>query len=244
MADKYYAEIFNHSGASYHRAMELCPKARDEEFNAAFSLLQLNSGDRLLDVPAGGAYLKQFLGDDIDYHGFDFSNGFVSNLEIKECSETQIPIEANSIDKVICLAAMHHVQDKKGFVSELYRCLVSGGLLLIADVIANSKEAIFLNGFVDHWNSLGHDGDFINFERDSALLKELGFKTQSMTKHYLWNFESEDKCYEYLRLLFSLDKQPSAPELTKAVGQLGVSEANSGFHLNWSLGFIVAYKST
>ena len=221
MADKYYAEIFNHSGESYHRAMELFPYARDEEFNAALSLLELNNADKLLDVPAGGAYLKQYLSTDIDYQGFDFSNGFVSNSEIKACSETIIPIDANSIDKVICLAAMHHVQNKKGFISELYRCLASGGLLLIGDVIENSKEAKFLNGFVDHWNSLGHDGDFINFERESALLKELGFETQSITKHYQWNFESETKCYEYLRLLFSLDKQPSTHELTKAVEQLG-----------------------
>ena len=226
-----------------HRAMELYPKARDEEFNAALSLLQLNNTDKILDVPAGGAYLKQYLTDDIEYQGFDFSNGFVSNSQINECSETDLPIEAESIDKAICLAAMHHVQDKKGFVSELYRCLVPGGLLLIGDVVTNSKEAVFLNGFVDDWNSLGHDGDFINFERESTLLNELGFKTQSITKHYQWNFESETKCYEYLRLLFSLDKQPSMFELAKAVDQLGASETDSAFHLDWSLGFIIAHKS-
>lgn len=240
MADKYYAEIFNHSGASYHRAMQLFPTAREEEFNIAADLLKLKPTDKLLDVPAGGAYLQHYLAEGIVYQGLDFSTGFVGQADIKACSETHIPVVTNSIDKALCLAAMHHVQDKAGLINEFSRCLVSGGLLLIGDVIAETKEARFLNGFVDCWNSLGHDGDFINFDRDCSLLQSLGFATENVVKHYQWNFESEAQCHDYLRLLFALDKQPEKVELSNALDALGIKKTSSGFHLNWSLGFIVA----
>jgi len=240
MADKYYAEIFNHNGASYHRAMELFPHARDEEFQAALGLLSLKANDHLLDVPSGGAYLKSYLPDGIIYQALDFSKGFNANDGIGECTETQIPIQDNSLDHIVSLAAMHHVDNKYGFLEELSRCLTPGGTLLIGDIVKGSKEALFLNGFVDRFNELGHDGDFIDFDRDCAMLNEIGFGTQYVTKHYHWNFQSESDCYDYLRLLFALNKQPTTSELNTAVTALGTKKTNSGFHLSWSLGFIVA----
>jgi SAM-dependent methyltransferase len=242
MADKFYAEIFNHNGTSYHKAMQLAPNARDDEFNAILSLLSLQSGDRLLDVPAGGGYLKNYLSPSIKYQGLDFSDGFAPNSEIASCSETAIPIESNSIEKVVCLAAMHHVENKAGFISELHRCLVPGGALLIADVTQGSKEALFLNGFVNQWNSLGHNGDFISPPRDLALLQNSGFTAHNITKSFRWNFIDEPTCHEYLRLLFALDKQPLTSLLKSAIDKLGTQKSSSGFHLNWALGCLIATK--
>ena len=240
MTDKYYAEIFNHSGASYHQAMELFPKARAEEFLGTLSLLRLEQGDCLLDVPAGGGYLKSYLGDDIDYLGLDFSAGFVDNKNIIACSEANIPIDTNSVNKAVSLAAMHHVQDKTGFIKELSRCLVPNGVLVIGDVLSESKEASFLNGFVNRFNSLGHNGNFIDVDRDIILLNECGFSASHIVKNYRWHFQSETLCLDYLRLLFALDKQPTLSELANAINKLGVRQTSSGFHLNWSLSFLVA----
>ena len=240
MPNKFYAEIFNHSGASYHRAMQLHPRARDEEFNAVRSLLKLQSGDCLVDVPAGGGYLHDYLPASINYSGLEFSNGFGTHGDVGQCSETNLPPANASMDAAVCLAALHHVENKLEFFTELARCLKPNGRLVVADVVQHSKEAEFLNGFVNTWNSLGHDGDFINPERDKKLLRQAGFATEFETKHYCWNFESYADCQEYLRLLFSLDKQPPQQALEGAIEKLGGGETNSGFHLNWALGFMIA----
>ena len=240
MVDKFYAEIFNHNGASYHQAMQQCPDARDEEFSIAVSLLNLNSGDRLLDVPAGGGYLKPYLPESIAYQTLEFSKGFNAESQIQHCSETNLGIDEASVEKAICLAAMHHVENKLRFVQELRRSLVNGGTLLIGDVVMNSKEARFLNGFVNDWSSLGHCGDFIDFERDTRLLQSAGFTVQKMTKHYHWNFDSEESCNNYLRDLFALDQQPTPTLLSQETAKLGINRTHSSFHLSWSLGFILA----
>lgn len=240
MTNKSYAEIFNHNGASYHHAMQLCPHARDEEFNAALSLLNLKVGDQLLDVPAGGAYLKGYLPESANYYGLEFSAGFDSKFKLQLCSETQLNLETASIDKAICLAAMHHVQDKAGFLKELRRCLKTGGTLLIGDVIENTKQAYFLNGFVDQWNALGHKGDFINVERDTEFLKNAGFVSRHVIKHYHWSFDSQLECQQYIRHLFVLDKHPNDELLIQAISTLGSKKNDSKFYLQWSLGFLVA----
>lgn len=244
MAERFYAEIFQHSGASYHQAMQRWPKARDEEFNAALALLELSDTDLVLDVPAGGAYLQRYLKLPNNYLAFDFSGGFASDTSIGKCKETRIPIANNAVDKTICLAAMHHVENKPEFVNELHRCLCHDGTLVIGDVIAGSKPANFLNEFVDAWNSLGHEGDFIQPDRDIALLEDAGFKTKFQTKCYHWNFADEAECHHYLRLLFALDKKPSNEVLNKAIEVLGKSESSHGYHLSWSLGFLIAKKES
>ncbi len=222
--------------------MQLCPKARDEEFVTALSLLQPSTKNVVLDVPAGGAYLREYLNNDIQYQGFDFSTGFNRNQNVEACTETYIPLPDSSVDKAICLAAIHHVEHKAEFVKELHRCLAPYGRLVIGDIIANSEPADFLNGFVDTWNSLGHDGDFIKPRRDIALLEHAGFKARFQTNHYHWNFANSAECHNYLRQLFALDKRPSTNELNDAIQTLGVTESASGFRLNWSLGFLIATK--
>lgn len=244
MVDKFYAEIFNHNGASYHQAMQQCPDARDEEFSIAVSLLNLNlnlnSGDRLLDVPAGGGYLKPYLPESIAYQTLEFSKGFNAKAQIQHCSETNLGIDEASVEKAICFAAMHHVENKLRFVQELRRSLVNGGTLLIGDVVMNSKEARFLNGFVNDWNSLGHCGDFIDFKRDTRLLQSAGFSVKKIVKYYHWNFDSEQRCHNYLRALFALDQQPSAAMLSQELTKLGVSTSDTQFQFSWSLGFLLA----
>lgn len=242
MTTKFYAEIFRHSGASYHKAMQLFPSARDEEFKTALSLLGLQPQDQLLDVPAGGGYLKRYLHPSNQYLGFDFSGGFAPNSDIKSCSETHIPLQNDTADGAICLAALHHVQDKSAFIKELQRCLVPGRRAVIGDVVTNTKEAHFLDGFVNQWNSLGHQGNFIEPDRDLSLLKKSGFEAHFHTTSYHWDFSTQADCHQYIRLLFALDKRPPTAELSAALELLGTSGTQSKFQLNWSLGFLVATK--
>ena len=240
----YYEEIFNHNGASYHAAMELVPNARDEEFNTALSFLNLKANDVVLDVPAGGGYLKRYLPENIEYHAYDFSTGFGENIiEVNKCTETYIPIANQSVDHIVCLAAMHHVENRTGFYEEAKRILKPTGTLLIADVLLGSLQDDFLNSFVDKWNKLGHKGDFMQVEREAQELASVGFESSLIDKEYDWCFDSAVQARNYCRLLFAMNKNPSDRYIDKQIDRLGTKKTNSQFLMSWRLGFITATQS-
>ena len=237
----FYEEIFNTNGTSYHSAMKLVPNARDTEFKTALSFLDLNPGDTLLDVPAGGGYLKAYCPDDIHYHGYDFSTCFGHNdIGINKCTETNIPMDDQSVDKIVCLAAMHHVEDRIGFYQEAKRLLKPNGRLVIADALLGSQQDYFLNSFVDQWTKLGHRGNFMQTTRETKDLASIGFETTFHDQHYTWVFESPEQAKSYCRLLFTLNKNPTDSQIDDQLDKLGTKKTSSQFLMNWSLGFITA----
>lgn len=243
MADLYYEDIFKQNGASYHRAMQMCPAARDEEFGAVLSYLNANGG-QLLDVPAGGGYLEPYLPRSWRYLGRDFSGGFDSaHNQVIKCTEVDLGVPDSSVDAVICLAALHHVENREAFYQAAKAALKPGGMFLIGDVVKGTKEDAFLNGFVDEWNHLGHEGDFIDEARDIAQLEACGFCPQYKRHDYHWNFESRAQAMDYFRLLFTLNKTPPDSELSVAIDRLGGGLTGNAYQTRWSLGFIQARLS-
>jgi len=241
MAEYYYEEIFEQNGASYHHAMQTWPNVRDEEFAAALSHLDLSAAGKILDVPAGGGYLKRYLPASWKYLGRDFSGGFDDNHNlVVKCSEIDLGVPTSSFDVVICLAAMHHVENKEAFFQAVKTVLKPDGLFLIGDIVKGSNEAEFLNGFVDEWNHLGHEGDFIDAKRDTNLLKANGFDSTYNCHEYYWNFDDEQQAIDYFRHLFTLNKSPADDQLAAVIDRLGTTTTSSSFHIRWSLGFIEA----
>lgn len=239
---KYYEEIFRVNGASYHKAMQLCPHARDVEFETALSFLNLKAGDSLLDVPAGGGYLKSYLPDGMHYYGFDFSGGFTHQSEdVDKCTETEIPLANNSVDHIVCLAAMHHVENRVGFYQECRRILKPGGMLLIGDVMSGSTQDTFLNQFVNQWNRLGHCGDFLRPEREQQDLNITGFDSRLEERSYSWSFKSLQEATHYFKLLFTMNLNPSEALIAEQIEILGAKkDASSRLNVNWHLGFVIA----
>ncbi|MCP4457358.1 MAG: class I SAM-dependent methyltransferase [Cytophagales bacterium] len=88
------------------------PHARDKEFETGVSYIANNSNYSILDLPAGGGYLKGFLPTGVKYFGFDFSCGFDDhNSKIIKCDEAKIDLLDESIDVVMNLAGSHHMLD-------------------------------------------------------------------------------------------------------------------------------------
>ncbi|RBP52866.1 class I SAM-dependent methyltransferase [Arenicella xantha] len=241
MAEKYYAEIFKQNGASYHQAMQLQTNARDQEFLAALSYLELKKGDNILDVPAGGGYLKAYLPDGLDYLGYDFAGAFGhGQTNVTTCDETLIELPNNSVDNIICLAALHHVEDRLGFYQELKRILKPEGKLIIGDILQHSPQDAFLNNFVDQWNSLGHQGDFLQPQREQQELVSVGFRSELTQENFDWIFSNREQARDYFRLLFSMDKHPEDSAIDDAMEKLGTKSTSTHFYVNWCLGFISA----
>jgi SAM-dependent methyltransferase len=125
---------------------------------------------------------------------------------IKKFTFDKIPIHSNSINKIICLATLHHlnIDERRSLYKELYRILIVGGRILIADVIDKSSQAKWLNEFVNAYNSNGHKGMFFTKD-DSTLIKGNGFSVDTSIHEYNWNFKNNKELLHFFKLLFGLD---------------------------------------
>ncbi|MEO1254228.1 MAG: methyltransferase domain-containing protein [Bacteroidota bacterium] len=236
-----YEEIFNKRGRSYHMAMEKYPHARDLEFLAITQRLVQKPKSIILDIPAGGGYLKRYLSPDVSYLAHDFSGEFDDNhTGIKKCKESRIELQNSSVDEIVSLAALHHVVSRENFYKELYRILKKGGQLVIGDVVSKGKQDKFLNKFVDQWNTMGHDGKFLEMQ-DLDEIAAVGFSINYEKEKYTWNFSNEGEATDFFRLLFCMDLNPSEKLLIDAISELGIDQSN-GFSVNWELGFVSCIK--
>lgn len=237
-----YEEIFNQRGRSYHMAMEKYPNTRDEEFESIVSKLSQSPDNVILDLPAGGGYLGRYLNDNVKYLAYDFSGEFDhQHSGIRKCKESKIELENDSVSEIVSLAALHHIAERKDFYNEMHRILEPGGKMVIADVKDDGEISSFLNGFVDRWNSMGHQGRFIG-QGDTLEINNVGFDVEVSEKSYYWNFQNESSALEFFRLLFCLDLNPSDKELKNALSDLGIKD-DEGFSVSWELSYLICSKS-
>ena len=202
-----YLKSFKSRGHSYCTAVNLYNNVLDEEIITAVDNLQLEKNDVLLNVFAGGIPIDKYIRNDlnINYLAIDMHTDFIVD-SIKKFTFDKIPIDSKSVDKIICLATLHHlnIDERRILYKELYRILIPGGRLVIADVIDNSPQAKWLNEFVNTYNSNGHKGLFFTKD-DSNLIKDNGFSVDTLIHEYNWNFKNDRDLLHFCKLLFGLD---------------------------------------
>jgi SAM-dependent methyltransferase len=202
-----YIKSFKNRGHSYCKAVTLYNNVLDEEITAALDNLQLEKNDVLLNIFAGGIPIDKYIKSDLNitYLAFDMHTDFIID-SIKKCSFDNIPIQSNSINKIICLATLHHlnISERTSLYNEFYRILVPSGRLVIADVIDTSPQAKWLNEFVNTYNSNGHKGLFFTKD-DSNLIKDSNFLVETSINEYNWNFNNDIDLLHFFKLLFGLD---------------------------------------
>jgi SAM-dependent methyltransferase len=203
-----YESSFKNRIESYLKAITQYPKALSNEFATAINILNLSNNEVLLNIPAGGIPLQDYINPDlhIEYIAYDTHKGFTHDLSVKYCSWSNIPLPVNSVDKIICLASLHHLTTNERIIvyNEFYRILKPDGKLIIGDVIKNSDQALWLDNFVDKYNSSGHKATFFD-KTDSNLLEKHNFNVDITIKSYDWIFNENDNVYLFCKLLFGLD---------------------------------------
>lgn len=223
MSDNNYINSFKNRCEKYLYAIQTYPKVMENEFKTAIEMLELDLKDinnnlSILNIPAAGIDIGSYLKDkkdnkDITYYTFETSPDFVKldPKKYKLCSYNDIPLEDNSIDRVIVLASLHHVEpkDRENVYKEFNRILKKDGLLVIGDVIKDSVQDHFLNEFVNKWNSNGHSGIFFSEKEeeseDKNLLEKCNFNVDITTKKYNWIFKNDIEMKDFVLNLFGLD---------------------------------------
>lgn len=246
---KSYQDIFNQRGLSYHQAMLKYPQSRKDEFQNIIRLSDLQDGNLLLDIPSGGCYINNFIDNNLKIFSGETSQEFISHHQISSnnhiliCQDfSHIPLISNSIDRVLSLAGLHHIDNKIIFYQEIYRILTKNGIFCIGDVWKDSKVADFLNIFVDNYNSMGHKGDFLT-KKVKSNLESLNFNVvENSIINYYWYFDSIDNMIDCCKLLFGLD-QANDEQIEKGIDKyLGYSIINNKCYMNWELYFLKAIK--
>ncbi len=240
-----YSNTFNHRGSSYDSAMQRFPFARANEFQALFSGIDMGNVREVLDIPAGGGYLRPYLPAGVRLHEFDFSAEFAAKKASVNLIADAGELPASAFDLAVSLAAIHHIDEKASFLSAIVRCLVPGGLGCIADVVADSAEASFLDGFVARYNGSGHSGKYMQYGQGPihALLEGIAC---SLCDYELrscpWVFADGAEMVAFVRALFNLSGIDNASIYRELETVLGVSQVGTKVMLNWTLVYAVLKK--
>jgi hypothetical protein len=141
---------------------------------------------------------------------------------------------------IVSLASVHHVYDKKHFFQRLVDHCAPGAALVIADVIQDTKVALFLDEFVGRRNGTGHDGWFLSeadpfdFGRGERRVFEVLLETVPVP----WSFPDQAAMVRYCRLLFGMRGVEDKEILDGLVQHVGVETAADRCRLQWELTYI------
>lgn len=225
-----YAEIFAHRGDAYHAAMLLCPDARNAEFLQLFARSAPERGQRVLDILAGGGYLRRYLARDVELVSLELTAGFGNGVQVFNPKQ---PWQAGTFDHIVCLAALHHIENKNEFIGGLLKALRANGTLHLADASADSGITRFLDSFVGRYNTTGHEGHYL--PRDPEWFATLGKVTNLEELPCPWHFSSEQQMLQFCGNLFGLVDCPHA-ELREALREhVGFHHETDGVSLDWRL---------
>jgi hypothetical protein len=119
------------------------------------------------------------------------------------------------------------------------RLVKSDGRVVIADAAVDTPPALFLNGFVDANNPMGHTGHFLD-GRTAGLIEDAGFTiADDLGVDVPWAFDSVEQAGEFCRLLFWMPAL-TAEEVAAAMDrEIGFDMVDGRPHLRWALRRIV-----
>ena len=242
-----YSAIFGERAGSYVQACELWPEIRSEEFKAYLDKLELQRGERLLDAPCGNGMFAPFVPSFCRYEGLDPAPAFIGacrsvGIQCHASSLRSTGLPCSGFDVVGSLTGIHHEHNRLELYQEWFRLLRPGGRLIVMDVARGSRVAEFLNGFVDRWNSGGHQGDFLG-EEDGHCLIGAGFREIAWSDtSYNWSAQNEEDMYAFMIKLFGLDKEPKIAEMQEAWRRLGWHPGSGRCLVPWELRVLSAVK--
>ncbi len=234
-----YRDIFELRGGFYHQAMREYPEARASEFLNVIREAGITPGMTVVDVPSGGAYLSRYLGN-VELIGLETSQTFAKLATERANSvllynNDRFPLQDACADRVLSIAGLHHVRDKRGLFSEMRRIVKPGGRVVVADVADDSFVKGFLDDFVGNYCETGHSGWYFDATTRSELhdagLNIVGDKRLD----YLWCAPDMHQLATFCKLLFGMVHADAGTVADGIRNYLGVSESGDQIGLNWQL---------
>lgn len=243
-----YRALFEARGARYNRANRLFPAARAEEAERLFAHLRIGSGQRWLDVAAGGGFLADratVRGCPGVAVGCDESAVFLADSHSYALRTVagyeRLPFPDRVFAAVGCLAALHHSETPAILISEMLRVTTAGGRVALGDVAAGSPAAAFLNEFVDTHTEMGHAGRFYDSSTFLGFLESAGgCDPRGAQEQIHWSFTSREDARTFCRELFGLHPETQERDLDRTLTTLGLADSGGRWLLPWDMVFASA----
>ncbi|MFT4928179.1 MAG: ubiquinone/menaquinone biosynthesis C-methylase UbiE [Phenylobacterium sp.] len=248
---KTYTEIFEHRGHEYNQASLISATARQTEVDALLNLLSFRPDLTIVDVPAGGGFVAKRIEARALPHqqvicvepAKQFAAAIPAHFTVLNEEVDALSLEDNSVDVVSSLAGLHHIENRMPIYQQWHRVLRPGGRLVIADVKEHTATAQFLNGFVNQYNSSGHEGLFIRQGEFELGLVKAGFSIEhNQLTDVRWHFDNQQQMGEFCKSLFAIDNASVAQVIQVLTEDVGISEDNRGVDLHWQLQYACGFK--
>ena len=232
-----YDRIFKQRSSDYDLAMQRFPNARDQEFLRLFDHIDLSNISTMADLPSGGGYLGKFLPDTCKIEAYEPCSDFNANqAHTFDVGLDDVVLPESGFDAVVCLAAIHHVQNKTKFVTNLFNAVRPGGYLLLADVWAENPISSFLDDFAGKHNGTGHNGIYLGKATIHNIIEPLGASIVNIEqKNCPWQFASIQEMLDFCRLLFGLRKVSDDDLLNALESLVHYTTTEHGVSLEWQL---------
>lgn len=228
-----YTEIFALRGHSYDAAMRTSPRARDLEFRNLFLHAPARNHEIVLDVPSLGGYLAAACPGLGKVFSLDFAPPLQSGVQhVDPTGSWPVPLA----DRMVCLAASHHIEDLEGFLVNASRHLRQGARIHLADVERGSPIGTFLDDFVGRYTPTGHRGIYRDF---NAINYPSPLVLQRVQLHSCpWRFGDAREMVDFCRKLFFLQDVSDGKIHDQLVEIIGVEKADGYLWLQWRLAYV------
>jgi len=241
-----YTDNFSNRINTFMYAVNKYEHCMEYEFKTIINELGLKNNDVVVSLGGGGLRINKYIEKEVNvtYLSFDFLLEWCQcDDSILFCTTNKIPLPDAYVDKIIILAVLHHFSNEERIelYKECYRILKKSGKFIVADVIKNSNQDIWLNQFVNKYNPFGHNGTFFDFN-DAKILENQDFDLCIKCPKYCWWFNNKLEMLDYVKNLFHL--KITDKELEDNLNKiLKPFKENGKYYFHWELMYFICNKN-
>lgn len=177
------------------RALTIAPLARADERDQMLRRLDVQAGETVVDLVAWDGYLTDAIRKDATVIEVNVARR--SSRTIQAMPEG-VSLAAGIADAVAIMTGLHHRPSRPAVFAEARRLLKPGGRIVIAEVLAGSAVARFLDLIP------GHRGIYpTSLAGELAAAGFMGVTEETVPCE--WRFESIEQARDYVQAMFGAD---------------------------------------